>query len=58
MPTMIRSISIKTRADVRRDLMPLLVIVALSLLFALAFCSAFAPRPVEDATVAALRGGL
>lgn len=58
MPTMIRSTSIKTGADVERDLTPLLVIVALSLLFALAFCSAFAPRPVQDATVAATQGGL
>ena len=58
MPTLLGSRSLTTKARLHQDATPFLVVVAVSLLIALVFCAAFAPRPMPDDRVAAVQGGL
>ena len=58
MPTQIPSRALTTLARIKTDVAPFVVVILLSLLFATAFWSAFAPRPMPDAIVAAIPAAL
>ncbi len=45
MPTLLGRRSLTTKAKLEQDTTPFLVVIALSLLIALAYCAAFAPGP-------------
>ncbi len=56
MPTLLGRRSLTTKAKIEQDTTPFLVVIALSLLVALAYCAVFAPMP--EAHAAAVLGGL
>ncbi len=58
MPTVLERRSLDPAARLHLDGAPFLIVVLLSLLFAVTIWSAFAPRPVPEPSMVALQGGL
>ena len=58
MPTVLERRLPSSTARLRLDTAPFVIVLLLSLLFALAFWSAFAPHPMPDQSMVALQGGL
>ena len=58
MPTLLGRRSLTMKAKIEEDATPFLVVIAVSLLIALAYCAAFAPGPMPDTRVAIMQGGL